>query len=37
MHLEQGLSIAAQTMAQFAGGTINGLEVFVRGSSTGVE
>ena len=32
MYLEQGLSIAAQTMAQFAGGTINGLEVFVRGS-----
>ncbi|MBP1731827.1 MAG: hypothetical protein H6Q55_2256 [Deltaproteobacteria bacterium] len=37
MYLEQGLSVAAQTMAQFAGGTIKGLEVFVKGSSTGVE
>jgi DNA/RNA-binding domain of Phe-tRNA-synthetase-like protein len=32
MYLEQGLSVAAQTMAQFAGGTVNGPEVFVKGS-----
>jgi DNA/RNA-binding domain of Phe-tRNA-synthetase-like protein len=28
-HLEEGLTIAAQTMAQFAGGDVKGIEVFV--------
>jgi hypothetical protein len=28
VYLEEGLTIAAQTMAQFGGGTIKGLEVF---------
>ena len=32
MYLEQGLRVAAQTMAQFAGGTINGLQIVVKGS-----
>ncbi len=31
-HLKEGLTIAAETMVQFGGGTIIGLEVFVKGS-----
>ena len=31
IHLKEGLSIAAQTMAQMGGGNIKGLEVFVEG------
>jgi len=31
-HLEEGLTIAAQTMAQYAGGDVKGIEVFVEGS-----
>jgi DNA/RNA-binding domain of Phe-tRNA-synthetase-like protein len=33
MYLEQGLRVAAETMAQFAGGTIKGPEVFAKGSA----
>lgn len=32
IYLKEGLTIAAQTMAQFSGGTIRGLDVFVEGS-----
>jgi DNA/RNA-binding domain of Phe-tRNA-synthetase-like protein len=32
IYLKEGLTIAAETMVQFGGGTINGLEVFVKGS-----
>ena len=32
IYLKEGLSVAAETMAQFGGGTIEGLEVFVKGS-----
>ncbi len=32
IHLKEGLTIAMETMAQFSGGTVNGLEVFVKGS-----
>ncbi len=31
-YLKEGLTVAAQTMAQFGGGNIKGLEVFVKGS-----
>ena len=33
IYLKEGLTIAAETMVQFGGGTINGLEVFVKGSA----
>ena len=33
IYLKEGLTVAAETMAQFGGGTINGLEVFVKGSA----
>jgi DNA/RNA-binding domain of Phe-tRNA-synthetase-like protein len=29
-YIEEGLTVAADTMAQFGGGTIEGLEVFVK-------
>ena len=32
IYLKEGLTIAAETMAQFGGGTVKGLEVFVKGS-----
>jgi len=32
IYLKEGLTIAAETMVQFGGGTINGLEVFVEGT-----
>jgi DNA/RNA-binding domain of Phe-tRNA-synthetase-like protein len=32
IYLKEGLTIAAETMVQFGGGTINGLEVFVKRS-----
>jgi len=32
IYLNEGLTVAAETMAQFGGGTINGLEVFVKGN-----
>ncbi len=32
IYLKEGLTIAMETMAQFGGGTNNGLEVFVNGS-----
>lgn len=32
-YLKEGLTIAAETMADFGGGSIRGLEVFVKGSS----
>jgi DNA/RNA-binding domain of Phe-tRNA-synthetase-like protein len=32
IYLREGLTIAAETMAQFGGGTIKGLEVIVKGS-----
>jgi len=32
IYLKEGLTIAAETMVQFGGGTIDGLEVFVQGS-----
>jgi DNA/RNA-binding domain of Phe-tRNA-synthetase-like protein len=32
IYLKEGLTVAAETMAQFSGGTIEGLEVFVKGS-----
>ncbi len=32
VYLKQGLTIAAETMVQFGGGSINGLEVLVKGS-----
>jgi len=32
IYLKEGLTIAMETMVQFGGGTINGLEVFVKGS-----
>ena len=31
IYLKEGLTVAAETMAQFGGGTIRGLEVFVKG------
>jgi len=31
-YLKEGLTVAAETMVQFGGGTIKGLEVFVNGS-----
>ncbi len=30
IHLREGLTVAAQTMAQFGGGTIKGMEIFVK-------
>jgi DNA/RNA-binding domain of Phe-tRNA-synthetase-like protein len=30
IHLKDGLSVAAETMAQFGGGTMKGLEVLVK-------
>jgi len=32
IYLKEGLTIAAETMVQFGGGILNGLEVFVKGS-----
>jgi DNA/RNA-binding domain of Phe-tRNA-synthetase-like protein len=32
IYLKEGLTIAAETMVQFGGGTIDGLDVFVKGS-----
>jgi DNA/RNA-binding domain of Phe-tRNA-synthetase-like protein len=32
IYLKEGLTIATEIMAQFGGGTINGLDVFVKGS-----
>ncbi|HMK77525.1 MAG TPA: hypothetical protein VK568_15290 [Thermodesulfobacteriota bacterium] len=32
VYLKEGLTIAMETMVQFGGGTINGLEVFAKGS-----
>jgi DNA/RNA-binding domain of Phe-tRNA-synthetase-like protein len=32
IYLKEGLTVASETMAQFGGGTIEGLEVFVKGS-----
>jgi DNA/RNA-binding domain of Phe-tRNA-synthetase-like protein len=32
VHLKEGLTVAAETLAQFGGGTIRGLEVFTKGS-----
>jgi len=32
IYLKEGLTIAMETMVQFGGGTVNGLEVFVKGS-----
>jgi len=32
IYLKEGLTVAAETMLQFGGGSINGLEVFVKGS-----
>ena len=33
LHLKEGLTVAAETMAQFGGGRIEGIEVFTDGSS----
>jgi DNA/RNA-binding domain of Phe-tRNA-synthetase-like protein len=33
IYLKEGLTIAAETMVQFGGGTIDGLEVFIKGSA----
>ncbi|MGD0238006.1 MAG: phenylalanine--tRNA ligase beta subunit-related protein [Syntrophorhabdales bacterium] len=32
IYLKEGLTVAAETLAQFGGGTIKGIEVFVKGS-----
>ncbi len=32
-YLKEGLTVAAETMARFGGGTVEGLEVFVKGSA----
>ena len=32
IYLKEGLTVAMETMVQFGGGTVNGLEVFVKGS-----
>jgi len=33
VYLKEGLAVAAETMAQFGGGTIKGLDVFAGGRS----
>ena len=32
IHLKEGLNVAAETMTQFGGGTMKGLEVFIKGN-----